>query len=662
MANAPDFLTQFKSNLIKDDVDVITFAESEKYLGLPLFPRQRTLLKIIFLEELDDYDKKIIAEWDAEGGEVKIVPRLMERLEYLKAHNYPHFRTIQLVGGRRSGKGYMTAIAIAYKTYLMTQEENPAKKFGIAEGKNIYFSIVADSLDQAKAHQFGDAATAVLSCTPFLENNLIGRPIAESISIKTPADVRRELALKSHGVRNDRDIASLIVKAFGTNSKTIRGSASMMFVFDEMAHLIAGESRMSDAELWKASIPSIAQFKNQAMIFANSSPYTKTGKFFELYEQAFETDPKDDPEGKIMYPDHFLLQFPSWEMFRDWDLDGDKHAAGALIVDPKFDPILAREEQADPESFKVEYRAQFAEVIDAYLKPEMVDRMFDPQWNTRWLQRKLEPQAGAAGYMRYKGHGDPSSVNANFGIAVGHVEEILNEETNITEPHVVFDFIDAFYPEDFKDPEQPDQPGTIDWLTVVPTITELINAFRPYEWTFDQFDSSMAIQQLQSNLRNAGIGDTNVYSKVATPKVNERRWANFKAALNLGRVHAPHPDTFNPMATMNSIELGRNELKYLQVKNGRIDKQTIGPVHTKDIADCIAEVVDALIGDSIAGGTYGALSSAPQFGAQGGFFIGKGNTDSFGEFGGWYQRTGGDMRGMIGAPFDPARGQRKPRR
>jgi hypothetical protein len=660
MSNAPDFLTQFKASLIKDDVDIITFAESEDYLGLPLYPRQRTLLKIMFLQDFDEYDLKVIKEWSDESGEVTMVPRLMDRIEYLKANDYPHFRTVQLVGGRRSGKGYMTAIAIAYKAYLMTQEENPGKKFGIAEGKDIYFSIVADSLDQAKAHQFGDAANAILSCKPLLEQGLLGRPIAESISIKTPADVRREMALKSHGVRNDRDLATLKIKAFGTNSKTIRGSASLMFIFDEMAHLISGESRMSDDELWKASIPSLAQFKNQSMVFANSSPYTKTGRFFELYNQAFAFDPKDDPTGTILYPDHFMLQFPSWEMYKDWDKDANK--SGALIVDPKYDPILAREEQSDPESFKVEYRAQFAEVIDAYLKPEMVDRMFDPNWNAQWLGRKLEPQAGAAGYMRYKGHGDPASVNANFGVAVGHVEEILNEETGVTEPHVVFDFIDAFYPEDFKDPNQPDQPGTIDWLTVVPTITEMINAFRPYEFTFDQFDSSMAIQQLQDNLRRMGIGDTNVYSKFATPKVNERRWANFKAALNLGRVHAPHPDAFNPLARVNSIDLSRHELKYLQLKNGRVEKQSIGPIQTKDIADCIAEVVDALIGDAIAGGTYNALNQAPQFGAQGGFFIGKGNTESFGELGGWYQRSGGDVRGMIGKPFAPERGMRRPRK
>jgi hypothetical protein len=659
MPAAPDFLSQFKSSLIRDDVDIITFATSPDYLGMPLYPRQRTLLKIIFLEDLEAYDLKVIKEWEDGEGEVTMGPRLLERMEYLRDNKHPHFRLIQLVGGRRSGKGYMTAIAIAYKAYMLTQMDNPSRVFNIAEGKDIYFSIVADSLDQAKAHQFGDAANAILACKPLQDQQLLGRAIAESVSVKTPADKRREALLRSSGVSNDRDLATLRIKAFGTNSKTIRGQAALMFVFDEMAHLVAGESRMSDIELWKASIPSTSQFKENAMIFANSSPYTKTGKFYELYEQVFATDPENDPKGRILYPDHFMLRFPTWEMYKDWEMDNDK--SGALYVDPKYDPMLAREEQADPDSFRVEYRSHFAEVIDAYLNPMMVDRMFDPAFNMKWAGRELQPQAGAIGYMRYKAHGDPASVGANFGIAVGHLEEIENPDSGILEPHVILDFIDAFYPEDFKDPNHPDQPGTIDWLEVVPTITEMINAFRPFEFTFDQFDSTMAIQQLQDNLRRMGITDINVYSKFATPKLNERRWGNFKAAMNLGRVHAPHPETFNPMARVNSIELARNELKSLQIKNGRVDKQNIGPIQTKDIADCIAEVVDALVGDAISGATYDALSASPTFGAPGGYQIGK-DAFEFAELADWYPRTGAQQSGLKSKPFMPWRGEHKQRR
>jgi hypothetical protein len=47
--------------------------------------------------------------------------------------------------------------------------------------------------------------------------------------------------------------------------------------------------------------------------------------------------------------------------------------------------IARQEEAADPSKFKVERRGHFAEVIDAYFDPEMVDRMFKgrPLWDDK---------------------------------------------------------------------------------------------------------------------------------------------------------------------------------------------------------------------------------------------------------------------------------------
>lgn len=233
----------------------------------------------------------------------------MERIKYLKDAGYPHFRTIQLVGGRRSGKGFITAVAMAYKIYQLTLMESVGKHYGIDEGKAVYFSVIADSMEQAKAHQFGDAANALLDCDMLQKQQLITKYVAESIHVATPFDKRRASVLRSTGAKIDKDMASLIVKAFGTNSKTLRGSASMMYVFDEFAHFISGDSKMSDEEIYKAAIPSLATFDEDAMIFVNSSPYSKTGKFFELYEQAVLLDPPED--GEPVYPTHFMLQFPS---------------------------------------------------------------------------------------------------------------------------------------------------------------------------------------------------------------------------------------------------------------------------------------------------------------------------------------------------------------
>ena len=644
--DVPNLLDRFQSSLVKDQVSVIEFAESKKYLGRKLYPRQKTLLKIIFLEELDDYDRKVLKEWE-ESDEIEICPAIEERIAYLRRIGAPHFRVVQLVGGRRSSKGFLTAIAIAYKTFLLTQMDDLSQEFGIARNKDVYFSIVASSLDQAKAYQFADANDAILDCQALLDRRLIGKTLSESISVHTPSDIRRLAELRSKGVSLDKDLASLQIRAFGTNSKTIRGSASIMFVFDEMAHLIAGESRMSDAELWKAAIPSVMQFREHGMIFANSSPYTKEGKFYEIYQQATKIWEENDPElqhpdmiGQPAFPDYFMLRFPSWALYEDW---ADFGMSIPPAESPEISPQMASEERSDPDAFKVEVRANFAEVIDAFLRPEMVDRMYDPAWNEEVLGFIPKPTTGAVAFTRYKGHADPASTGpANFGIAIGHLVEVKNPDTGILEQHVVFDLINAWFPEDFVNENDKDAPPTIDWLEIVPEISHLINAFRPYEFTFDQYETDMPVRELERRVREQGI-DTNVFIKNYGNERNYHRARNFRTALNLGRIHAPHPDTYNPLATRNPIELSRNELKRLQetkTAHGKpkVDHVTFGAIKTKDIADCMMEVVDALIGDSLST-EHGLLTQAPAFGAQGGFSIKRGNTEQFAELADLYGQS-----------------------
>jgi hypothetical protein len=628
---APNLISQFSRTLIKDTVDIIEFAESDQYCNKPLYPRQRTLLKVIFLQDLDDFDEMVVQEWidsSENGGEVEIVPKLRERMEYLKANGYKHFRVNQLVGGRRSSKGHLTGLCMAYKLYQLTQLDSVGQHYGIDKSKPVTFAIVGASLEETKAHQFADAATWIEDCKPLQDQGLLNKSLATTVSVYTPYDLRRVADLRSHGMKIDRDLATLKVQAFGNNSKTLRGGAALMFTFDEMAHLLAGESRMSDEELYKAAIPALNQFHKDAMIFANSSPYTKTGKFFELYEQALKLDPPET--GEPVFPEHFMIRYPSWELYKDKERSSFFIEVEPPASDPEVDPQMRREELANPESFSVEYRANFAEVVSAFLRPEMVDRMFDPSFTEQTLGRILLPQAGAAAFLRYKGHADPASTTANFGLSVGHIEEIVNKETGVVEQHVVMDMIDAFYPGDFEE-------NTIDVLEVLPAIQQIINNFRPYEFTFDQYESDYPIRILGDECRRAGI-DTSIFEITGSAKQNDRRARNFKTALNLGRVHAPHPETVGPLGVgRNSIELARFELKFLQDKNGKVDRQKIGPVQTKDIADCIMEVVDALIGDSLMSMTTNLSDLSIQTGSRGGYGIGRPPE----ELSDWYPRRKG---------------------
>jgi hypothetical protein len=637
-----DLLGQFKQSLVKDKVGVVKFFED--YCNKPLYPRQRVLMKLLFLEELDGYEEDVLTGWirsSVDGGDVEICPMIRERVDYLRERDYPHFTTIQLIGGRRSGKGFMTAGAIAKKIYDLIQLDHPAQHYGFDADKDIFFTIVADSQEQAKTLQYKDTVEFLLSCKPLVEGGYVSekRVLAETMSIYTPYDLRKIAELQARGIRPTRDMAGIKVKAFAKNARTIRGTTSIGLDLDEFAHFVQGASSISDTEVMTAAKYALQQFSKDRILFANSSPYTEIGEFFQMYKES-----KDIENGFPAYPETFMLRWPSWESYIDWETD--KKFSVAQINPPWLDEEMAQEEKKDPEKFSVEVRSNFAKVIDAFLNPGMVDRMYDPSWAERCLGKQLSTTYIASGLYTYKGHSDPSQTTANFGIAIGHLEEAIDPETEEKQFHVVFDLINAWYPEDYDN-------HVIDWIQIMPDFITLLDQFRPQEFTFDQFNSAYPIQQLNQEMSQRRITGVRVFEKTATPKLNMSRAENFKAALNLGRVHAPFPQ-----GQMNerALALSMEELKHLQLKNGKVDKQSIGAIQTKDIADCIMEVVDHLLGEYL-NPIFDRLGNQMEIGAHGGYSIGGRMQpyDPWDQINNFYDRPQSE-------PNVRARGRRDPRR
>jgi hypothetical protein len=344
----------------------------------------------------------------------------------------------------------------------------------------------------------------------------------------------------------------------------------------------------------------------------------------------------DDTNGN---PLMMTLQYPSWALFEGYDKDPARRFRKAITVSADWDPdekkedgsnkysgddqqqiLIARtEESANPEKYKVERRGKFAEVTDAYLNPEMVNRAFEgvPVGYDEEGRVLLKPLAtnwgyGATNLFKYKAHLDPSSTTAGFGFALGHVE-MFNSPQGVPEEHVVFDIVKRWDPRTF--------PGeSIDWRIVITEVMGYLELFRPYELTLDQFQSSEPIQHLQYLLQDRGIGGIIVRELVATAENNWNRAETFKTALNHGRIHYPN-DTEN-------LELASQELKFLQQRNTgskypKVDKQYVGPVQTDDMSDCAQEVVSALIGNLIAQQMRErSLNAVMSHGAQGGFRIG----------------------------------------
>lgn len=649
-----DLLDQVESSLTISNIGIQEFAESDQYCNKPLYPRQTVLLKIIFLEELTNEEEDILDFWIAGGrggGEIIISPNIRERIGYLRERGYHHFREIDLVAGRRASKGFVTGMALSKVMWDTLQLQDPGRHYGIDPEKDIYFSCVAGSEAQAKEFQYADFSSTVESCKAF--EPYLAASLETQFAVSTPEDLRRIQQRKARGGKIDKMIARLRGKALAANAGTLRGSATMGLVIDEMAHMIPGESKASADQVYNAATPALDQFGKDGIIFCNSSPYSKVGMFYERYLEAMKPyDPTYGPSERISDdivngdPAGFTIQTPSWAYFEGYKKYKSRYQPNhkfdkALTVSPDWDPneldddgtplysdedktqitIARTSEASNPETYKVERRGRFSEVIDAYLNPNMVDRIFDglPSGYDGAQRQILTPfrinrGEGARNIYRYKFHLDPSSTTAGFGFAIAHNEEFPDADGRAT-PHVVFDMVSRWNPKDF--------PGeTIDWSVVINEIIHYADIFRPFEITFDQFQSAEPIQTLQYELRDRGIGSTSVHLKNATLESNWFRAETFKTAINHGLVHAPSEcKAIMPYGP-------DQELKFLQQKNTggrypRVDKQDIGPVTTKDMADCMMECVETLIGNQLQTlMRERAVNAVIAPGAQGGFKIG----------------------------------------
>ena len=647
----------FRDTFVRDmatpkPISIIEFCESSEYCNKPLYPKQALMLKLWFLEELTNAEQDILTGWISGRDEVEMSPMIRERIDILRDEGREHFGEIILNGGRRGSKGYLTGAAVTKKIFHTQQLPDPGRYYGIDPDKEILFSVVANKLDQARDLQFADIASWASRCKPLQPH--IPHILEESFSIHTLADLEYVKELEAMGTKVTADFSKLVCKPLPARSSTLRGSTSMVVVFDEFAHMLGTEGAASGANCFEAAIPALRQFGRAGLVFCNSSPYTEIGQFYEEYLKAVQLDGVQPA-----YPEIFYCMFPSWALFTEWRkyphrLTQDQQRVGALMVSPDANDEVAvteeerakrrqaqSDERANPEKYAVEYRARWAKVVDAYLQPLVVDRAFAEVFqigDPPIFEKQINMSVKSNYNFKFKGHCDPSSTTAGFGFAVGHMEMLPDPfQPDRMCQHVVFDLVKRWNPADF--------PGhTINYLEVQNELANYCQAFFLYELTFDQFQSQSPIQWLNQEIRNRRLS-TRVFEVTATKANNWNRYETFKTAMNLGLVHIPQdcPDALYAM----------DELKFLQVKNGRVDKQDTGPIRTKDIADCICEVTAHLLGDAIAARMSG-LNTPIRTGAEGGYQIGGrqqggpmgggGSGGSSATFQEYYEKTAGLRR------------------
>jgi hypothetical protein len=595
--------------------DPIEFSLSSAYLGKPLYPRQGTVLKCMFLRTdlLTGYDYEVIAEWEwqwQQSGEEGTPPGLLDRMEACRAEGRRWFRDTLNISGRRSGKNHIGGIGGSYVTWHYLALGNPQYHYGIDQDKHLAMFVFAAKKEMAMRQQWADLASTILGAQCF-RPYLTGVARVDELRLYTQFD-RQRIADRHHeGVAiRDEDMASIEIMPKESTLVSARGPALFALVFDEMAHVTRQVARASAEQVWDQATPALDQFHKDGWIYEPSSPEAKTGQFYanSVEAQRISDGSEGIPVGLPARPDIFVLQLASWEIYKDWEI---AHTIPLRPGEPEcyprqrqavqeYDDQMRRLERANPQKFNVERRSRWASVADAYLHAERVDAAFEP-WPNEERQMNVPRDVGSMAFD-YVMHIDPSKVGDNTGLCIAHAVKVQGDLL----PHVITDVVGHWAPGDFVD-----NGMEIDYNSVLGEIIDLIGKFLPSEVSFDQGPSSgMMMQTLRTMLGRQRLPkQVRVLERTATMQSNWAVAETTKVALQMGCLHLI-PD-----------ELLRNELLFLQlVKPQKVDHPTSGPVQSKDVFDALSQCVHALIGKDVArmmGDQFTEAGILP--GAQGGF-------------------------------------------
>jgi hypothetical protein len=298
--------------------------------GPSLLVRQ-PVLKLLFVRDdlMSPYDFDVIGEWSESfqrTGTNGIQPDVLTRMKLCQQEGRPWFREALLVVGRRGGKNYLGAIVGAYVLWRFLGLEDPQAAFGIDPTQRLTGIVFGSKFTQARDVQFRVLQQTIVNAPCFTP--LLSRTRADSLTLRSLADIRRA-AEPRRGSAPDLDQASFEIVAKESTDTAGRGPTSFMIYLDEGAHMVGttGASRSME-DVYEAATPSLDQFGTWGFIYIPSSPWQRAGKFWDLYQQALETDPLT---GLPTYPEKPMVQLTSWDLYMDWDRTGP----GGIAVYPE---------------------------------------------------------------------------------------------------------------------------------------------------------------------------------------------------------------------------------------------------------------------------------------------------------------------------------------
>lgn len=560
-------LEQTRDILIEDleqEVDIVTFCEHPYYLDQPLHTVERFVLKVYYGLPLDGKTKDLLIRsypFDEEGKlftEVEYAEYLIKqkRTNLLKANDYEAALELILVCGRRSGKTFIASVVSSYEAYKLIVKGNPQKYYGLPQGEEIRITNIANAVDQAlilaKATQ-----NRILNSKWFIPYIDVDKTQNE-IRLRTKKDLELlKEEIRIHGKQIDRH-SSILISSLPCTARSARGGTVIVAILDEFAHFVDNNGNRSGSTIYEALTPSIANFGLDGKILCLSSPYTKSGIFFDIYLDSLGR--LDDDEGD---QNKRMFQLPTWEM-------NETITFG----------YLDSEKRRNAESFDRELGASFATVISGFFRyPERVDRCVISEHETK----------SPTGQFSYYIAVDPSANNHGYAMAMVHPEQRYKDvesKGRIIQKRETIVKLDRWMVWELTDPEF-EGLEYIDENVVHEYIEKLIQKFKIVKIVYDQFDSTAAVLKW----RKMGI------NSMKTP---------FSRGYNMKIYNTLKTLVYESRLELFNNERGIKEVKSLQEKKvGKrqfvIQAPKMGEVVTDDMADVLANAAYIALTDGSRG-------------------------------------------------------------
>ena len=285
--------------------NIVSFAEQGA--SQRLYPNQALILKTWTLaDQYTETELATLSEWmshymDAEPTGVS--PDLYDRIQTLKTQGYPWFTTIIPVLGRRASKTFLTGIMFCWQTMRILSDPRFSRIYAHRQ-QPLSILIGATKKEQVLATLFASYQNMVLN-TRWLEPSII-KWNRDRIDFISPWDAVAERD-------SDHPQPSLTVKAVSSNSNDVRGGSIIGFVLDEAFFTRTGDSMFTGDAAIEAARPALNQFGRFSLQMYPSSPWTRTGRVYELYTAA-RKQIKDGGDPALN-----TTQLESWRLYEGWE-------------------------------------------------------------------------------------------------------------------------------------------------------------------------------------------------------------------------------------------------------------------------------------------------------------------------------------------------------